>query len=95
MRMRCLAAIAAVVMTGCSTIKQTATSAGDGTHKFQQIEMRVRTLGDAKQVAQALRAQNGATQTLGAQGLEQQSTSQALDVVLQALIQAAAKGVKP
>jgi len=95
MKKRWLAALSAVLVTGCSTIKQTATSSGSGTNQFRQIQMQVRTLGDAKQVAQALKAQNGATQTLGASGIEQSSTSQALEVVVKALIEAAAKGAKP
>ncbi len=90
---KCLAgALAAVLFgeltTGCATIHQSAETAGTGTNAVRRTELTVRTLGDAKQMVEKLRASNGTTQSLGASGVEQESTSAILGEVIKAAIEA-------
>lgn len=61
-------ALAIALSTGCSTIHQTAATQGAGTNLVRQTTLRVRTLGDAKQLVAQLSASNGQTHRLGAQG---------------------------
>lgn len=87
--------LAFCALTGCSTIHQVAESSGAGTNEVRRTELRIRSLGDSKQVVERVRASNGKTHSLGAVGVEQETTSQALETFLQALMQAAAKSAKP
>jgi hypothetical protein len=85
-------AVAAVLVgelcTGCATIHQSAETAGTGTNAVRRTELTVRTLGDAKQMVEKLRASNGTTQSLGASGVEQESTSAVLGEVIKAAFEA-------
>jgi hypothetical protein len=88
-------AAAALMACGCSSIQQTAATSGAGTNLVRQTTLRVRTLGDAKQLVAQLRASNGATHNLGAQGIDQQSTSQALESAIGAAVRAAIGASNP
>jgi len=56
--------------------------------------LRVQTLGDAKQVIQSLRASNGQTHSLGAAGVEQQTTSDLMLQLLRSAFEAGKAGIK-
>lgn len=93
MRMLCL--VVSALITGCSTISQTAESTGGGTNEVRRTTLTVRTLGDAKQVVERLQASNGKTHSLGAKGVEQESTSEIMERIVRAAVESAAKGAKP
>ena len=90
-----LALCAAALLTGCATINQTAESTGTGTNEVRKTTLTVRTLGDAKQVVERLQASNGKTHSLGAKGVEQESTSEVMERIVRAAVESAAKGAKP
>lgn len=97
MKIRLFTASALFVLslTGCSTIQQSAVTQGAGTNLVRQTTLSVRTLGDAKQLVAQLRASNGQTHSLGAQGIDQQSTSQALESAIGAAVRAAVGAANP
>lgn len=85
-----LASAAAVAsMLGCSVIRQSASTEGAGTNLVRHTSLTVKTLGDAKQVVESLRASNGATHSLGASGVAQESTSEVLQNLVQLAVMAA------
>lgn len=86
--------LAAVFLCGCSSVTQTATTSTDGTNQVRTTVLKVHTLGDAKQVIQSLRASNGQTHSLGAVGVEQQSTSDLAFQVIKAAIEAGKNAAK-
>lgn len=90
-----LALCVAALLTGCATINQTAESTGTGTNEVRKTTLTVRTLGDAKQVVERLQASNGKTHSLGAKGVEQESTSEVMERIVRAAVESAAKGAKP
>lgn len=62
-----------VLCTGCANVHQHArTTLPDGTVNETSID--VSAMGDARQVVSELRASNGKTQSLGAKGIEQESS---------------------
>lgn len=83
-----------LMQTGCATIAQTAESAGAGTNRTARTTLTVRTLGDAKQMVEKLRASNGQTHSLGAQGVEQESTSAIVGEILKAAFEAGKSAAK-
>jgi ABC-type glycerol-3-phosphate transport system substrate-binding protein len=85
---------AAFCIAGCSTVQQTATTSSDGTNQVRTTTLRVSTLGDAKQVIQSLRASNGSTHSLGAAGIEQQTTSDLMLQVIRTAIEAGKAAAK-
>jgi len=85
-RLGCCLGVA--ILCGCSSVTQTATTSTDGTNQVRTTTLRVSTLGDAKQVVASLRAANGATHTLGAAGVEQQTTSDLMLQVIRSAIEA-------
>lgn len=84
----------AALVSGCATIHQTAETAGTGTNEVRKTTMTVRTLGDAKQLVEKLRASNGKTHALGAQGLEQESSSEAIERISKGIMQGAIEAMK-
>lgn len=78
-----------VLCCGCSVIRQSATTEGAGTNLVRHTTLTVKTLGDAKQVVESLKASNGATHALGAAGVQQESTSEALQSLVQLATMAA------
>lgn len=94
--MRWMAAVAAVVaMVGCSVIRQSARTEGSGTNLVRHTTLTVKTLGDAKQVVESLKASNGSTHTLGAAGVQQESTSQLVTDLFSVALQAARMSAAP
>lgn len=94
--MRWMAAVAAVVaMVGCSVIRQSARTEGSGTNLVRHTTLTVKTLGDAKQVVESLKASNGSTHTLGAAGIQQESTSQLVTDLFSVALQAARMSAAP
>jgi hypothetical protein len=92
--MRHALAIAVVLLlSGCTTITQTAETSG--TNEVRRTTLTVRSIGDAKQVVEKLQASNGKTHSLGAKGVEQETTSEIMERVVRAAVEAAAKGAKP
>lgn len=89
MKTRILAMIAGCVFCGCSVIRQSASTEGSGTNLVRHTHLTVKTLGDAKQVVESLKASNGATHSLGAAGVQQESTSEALQSLVQLATMAA------
>ena len=82
----------ALVFCGCATIRQTAESSGAGTNSVRHTTLTVRTLGDAKQIVESLRASNSEkTQTLGAKGIEQESTTTNLNAIIGDIVAAAVR----
>lgn len=94
--MRWMAAVAAVLaMVGCSVIRQSARTEGSGTNLVRHTTLTVKTLGDAKQVVESLKASNGSTHTLGAAGVQQESTSQLVTDLFSVALQAARMSAAP
>lgn len=94
--MRWMAAVAALVaMVGCSVIRQSARTEGSGTNLVRHTTLTVKTLGDAKQVVESLKASNGSTHTLGAAGVQQESTSQLVTDLFSVALQAARMSAAP
>ena len=94
--MRWMAAVAAVVaIVGCSVIRQSARTEGTGTNLVRHTTLTVKTLGDAKQVVESLKASNGSTHTLGAAGVQQESTSQLVTDLFSVALQAARMSAAP
>lgn len=94
--MRWMAAVAVVVaMVGCSVIRQSARTEGTGTNLVRDTTLTVKTLGDAKQVVESLKASNGSTHTLGAAGIQQESTSQLITDLFSVALQAARMSAAP
>jgi hypothetical protein len=92
--MRHALAIAVVLLlSGCTTITQTAETSG--TNEVRRTTLTVRSIGDAKQVVEKLQASNGKTHSLGAKGVEQETTSEIMERVVRAAVEAAAKGARP
>lgn len=88
--MRWMAALTACAgVVGCSVIRQSATTEGSGTNLVRQTTLTVKTLGDAKQVVESLKASNGATHSLGAAGVAQESTSEVFQNLVQLAVMAA------
>lgn len=87
--------LAAVLAAGCANIHQRAETTTAGTNSVRVTEMRVRTLGDAKQVVERLNASNGTTQRIGADGVEQQSTADVIRDILGAAFAAGRASVVP
>lgn len=85
--------MAVVLLSGCTTIQQTAETSG--TNEVRRTTLTVRSLGDAKQVVEKLQASNGRTHSLGAKGVEQETTSEVMERVVRAAVEAAAKGARP
>jgi len=85
-RLGCCLGVA--LLCGCSSVTQTATTSTDGTNQVRTTSLKVSTLGDAKQVIQSLRASNGSTHSLGAAGVEQQTTSDLMLQVIRAAMEA-------
>lgn len=81
--------VAVVGLCGCSVIRQSATTEGSGTNLVRHTHLTVKTLGDAKQVVESLRASNGATHSLGASGVAQESTSEVVQSLVQLAVMAA------
>lgn len=79
----------ACLACGCSVIRQHATTEGQGTNLVRVTSLTVKTLGDAKQVIESLRASNGATHSLGASGVQQESTSEVVQNLVQLAVMAA------
>jgi hypothetical protein len=91
-----MAAVAAVLaMVGCSVIRQSARTEGSGTNLVRHTTLTVKTLGDAKQVVESLKASNGSTHTLGAAGVQQESTSQLVTDLFSVALQAARMSAAP
>ena len=86
--------LAEYVPCGTKRNDQTAETTGTGTNEVRKTTMTVRTLGDAKQLVEKLRASNGKTHALGAQGVEQESTSEALEWISKGLMQGAIEAMK-
>lgn len=84
----CEVCLAAALLCGCSSVTQTASTSTDGTNQVRTTTLKVSTLGDAKQVIQSLRASNGSTHSLGAAGVEQQTTSDLMLQVIRSAIEA-------
>jgi hypothetical protein len=91
--MRYALAMAVVLLAGCTTIQQTAETSA--TNEVRRTTLTVRSLGDAKQVVEKLQASNGRTHSLGAKGVEQETTSEIMERVVRAAVEAAAKGARP
>jgi hypothetical protein len=91
--MRYALAMAVVLLAGCTTIQQTAETSD--TNEVRRTTLTVRSLGDAKQVVEKLQASNGRTHSLGAKGVEQETTSEVMERVVRAAVEAAAKGARP
>lgn len=87
--MKSLALLLVFVVSGCSVVRQSARTEGAGTNLVRHTSLVVKTLGDAKQVVESLRASNGATHSLGASGVAQESTSEALQSLVQLAVMAA------
>ena len=69
-----LFSLGAALLTGCNTVS--VTSRDTGTNGVsREVTISVRTRGDAKQAVESLRATNGKTLSIGAQGMEQESTT--------------------
>ena len=75
--MAALTACAAIV--GCSVIRQSATTEGSGANLVRQTTLTVKSL----------KASNGATHSLGAAGVAQESTSEVLQNLVQLAVMAA------
>lgn len=88
-----LAMAVVLLLSGCTTITQTAETSG--TNEVRRTTLSVRSIGDAKQVVEKLQASNGKTHSLGAKGVEQETTSEIMERVVRAAVEAAAKGAKP
>jgi hypothetical protein len=86
--------LAVAFLCGCSSVRQTATTSTDGTNQVRTTTLRVHTLGDAKQVIQSLRASNGQTHSLGAAGVEQQTTSDLMLQLLRSAFEAGKSSIK-
>lgn len=86
--------IAALWLVGCSTVRQTAVTRREGTNSVQVTEIRVSALGDAKNLVEKVKATNGATQSLGASGVSQETTSDLLREVIGAAIAAGKAAAK-
>jgi hypothetical protein len=94
--MRWMAALTACAgVVGCSVIRQSATTEGSGTNLVRHTTLTVKTLGDAKQVVESLKASNGSTHTLGAAGVQQESTSQLVTDLFSVALQAARMSAAP
>ena len=92
----CALALACLVVTvGCTTIKQEARETGtNGVVRI--VTMSIRTTGDAKAVVERLNASNGKTQSLGARGVEESSSSTNVNALVESVVSAAIKAaVKP
>lgn len=87
--MKTLVCVFLVWLCGCSVIRQSATTEGSGTNLVRHTHLTVKTLGDAKQVVESLRASNGATHSLGASGVAQESTSEVVQSLVQLAVMAA------
>lgn len=81
--------VCAWLVCGCSVIRQHATTEGAGTNLVRHTSLTVKTLGDAKQVVESLRASNGATHSLGASGVAQESSSEVIQNLVQLAVMAA------
>lgn len=81
--------LCACLVCGCSVIRQHATTEGSGTNLVRHTSLTVKTLGDAKQVVESLRASNGATHSLGASGVAQESSSEVIQNLVQLAVMAA------
>ena len=88
-----LAMAVVLLLSGCTTITQTAETSG--TNEVRRTTLTVRSIGDAKQVVEKLQASNGRTHSLGAKGVEQETTSEVMERVVRAAVEAAAKGARP
>jgi len=86
--------LAVAFLSGCSSVTQTASTSSNGTNQVRTTTLRVQTLGDAKQVIQSLRASNGQTHSLGAAGVEQQTTSDLMLQLLRSAFEAGKAGIK-
>lgn len=87
--------LVACVACGCTSIRQTAETTGSGTNEVRKTTLAVTTLGDAKQVVERLQASNGKAHSLGAKGVEQESTSELMERIVRAAVESAAKGARP
>ena len=85
------------LLAGCTTISQTADSAGSGTNAVRRTTITIRTTGDAKTVVDTLRASNtDKIQSLGAKGVEESGSTTNLNSIIDSVVAAAIKAaVKP
>lgn len=81
----------ALVVCGCSSIRQTAETTGSGTNIVRRTTLSVRSLGDARQLVESLRASNGSTHSLGARGLEQETTTTNVNALVSDIVAAAVR----
>lgn len=86
--------VAVATLAGCASITQTAETSGSGTNAVRRTTLQVRSLGDSKQIVERLKASNGATHSLGASGIEQETTSQALESAVRGAVEAAIGAAK-
>lgn len=90
--------LGAVIATGCNTVQVTSRDVSTN-GATREVTIAVRTRGDAKQAVENLRASNGKTLSIGAQGVEQESTTanvlEAFKLGVEAMAAAGAKAVKP
>lgn len=91
MKKTLLAVTLAALAIGCSSIHESAQTRVDqnGTNRITTIK--INTLFDAKAVVDKIRASNGATHSLGAQGVEADSSSDVVKKMTELLL--AVKGV--
>lgn len=93
--MKTACAIVILACVGCSSIEQSAqtvTTQAGATNRTTSVK--VRTLFDAKQVVAALKASNGATHNLGASGVDQQSTSEFAQKIVEGAVKGAIEAAK-
>lgn len=88
--------VSVLLLVGCSSIQQEAvtTSTANGVTN-RMTRLKVKTLFDAKQVVNAVRASNGATQSLGATGIEQETTTKVVGDIVDRAVTAGIKAGKP
>lgn len=93
--MKFILPILAALAVGCASVQQeasTKTSAGE-TNRVTKIN--VKTLFDSKQVIASLKASNGQTHSLGAAGVDQESSSRVMQAMMESAINGAVKALVP
>jgi len=93
-----LLSLGAAILTGCNTVRVTSRDVSTN-GATREVTISVRTRGDAKQAVENLRASNGKTLSIGAAGMDQESSTAGLLEIFKAGIEAgvagASKTVKP